>query len=191
MGAVLTKTSRPNRTSPVVRGNYLYQTVLGISAPPPPPNVPKLPEGAVKPTNMRAMLLQHRTDQACAVCHERIDPLGFALESFDPIGRFRSADDNGVKIDDSAELKDGTKFVGLNGLRRYLQSQDDQFKTQVCRKLLGYALGRQTMPSDKPLIADMKAALKNNSGKFSAAVLTIIQSRQFLNRRVDKSVASN
>ncbi len=191
MGAVLTKTSRPNRTSPVVRGNYLYQTVLGISAPPPPPNVPKLPEGAVKPTNMRAMLLQHRTDQACAVCHERIDPLGFALESFDPIGRFRSADDQGVKIDDSAELKDGTKFVGLNGLRRYLQSQDDQFKTQVCRKLLGYALGRQTMPSDKPLIAEMKAALKNSSVKVSSAVLTIIQSRQFLNRRVDKSVASN
>ena len=96
-----------------------------------------------------------------------------------------------MKIDDSAELKDGTKFVGLNGLRHYLQSQDDQFKTQVCRKLLGYALGRQTMPSDKPLIADMKTALKSNSGKFSSAVLTIIQSRQFLNRRVDKNVASN
>ena len=191
MGAMLTKTSRPNRTSPVVRGNYLYQIVLGISAPPPPPNVPKLPEGATKPTNMRAMLLQHRTDQACAVCHERIDPMGFALESFDPIGRYRATDESGVKIDDSAEMKDGTKFVGLDGLRGFLQAQDDQFKTQVCRKLLGYALGRQTMPSDKPLIAEMKAELKTSSAKFSSAVLAIVTSRQFLNRRVDKNVASN
>ncbi len=190
MGAMLTKTSRPNRTSPVVRGNYLYQVVLGISAPPPPPNVPKLPEGAVKPTNMRAMLLQHRQDHACAVCHERIDPMGFALEGFDPIGRVRVTDDTGIKIDDSAETKDGTKFVGLDGLRGFLQAQDDQFKTQVCRKLLGYALGRQTMPSDKPLIAEMKTGLKNNGGKFSTAVLAVVNSRQFLHRRAEKNVAS-
>lgn len=191
MGAVLTKTSRPNRTSPVVRGNYLYQVVLGLPAPPPPPNVPKLPEGAAKPTNMRAMLAAHREDQACAVCHDRIDPMGFAMEGFDPIGRFRATDESGVKIDDSAETKDGTKFVGLDGLRGFLQKQDDQFRTQVCRKLLGYALGRQTMPSDKPLIAEMKSSLNNNNAKFSAAVMTIVTSRQFLNRRVDKNVASN
>jgi hypothetical protein len=175
----------------VVRGNYLYQVVLGISAPPPPPNVPKLPEGADKPKNMREMLAKHRTDRACAVCHERIDPMGFALETFDPIGRFRATDEKGDKVEDSATTKEGIEIAGLNGLRSYLQKQDDQFKTQVCRKLLGYALGRQTMPSDKPLIAEMKAALKNNSGKFSSAVLTVITSRQFLNRRVDKDVASN
>ncbi|MBX7210506.1 MAG: DUF1592 domain-containing protein [Verrucomicrobiaceae bacterium] len=191
MGAMLTKTSRPNRTSPVVRGNYLYQVVLGISAPPPPPNVPKLPAGVEKPKNMREMLVKHRTDKACAVCHERIDPMGFALETFDPIGRFRAKDEQGDAIEDSATTKDGTLIAGLNGLRTFLQNQDDQFKTQVCRKLLGYALGRQTMPSDKPLIADMKAALKDNSGKFSAAVLKVVTSRQFLNRRVDKNVASN
>ncbi len=190
MGAMLTKTSRPNRTSPVVRGNYLYQVVLGISAPPPPPNVPKLPEGAAKPTNMRAMLLQHRQDQACAVCHERIDPLGFALESFDPIGRWRTSDDKGVKIDDSAELKDGTRFAGLDGLRDYLRKQDAQLKTQFCRKLLGYALGLQTMPSDKPLMAEMKAAMKTNGERFSSAVLAVVNSRQFLNRRAEKAVAS-
>ncbi|MDB6005948.1 MAG: hypothetical protein JWR15_2935, partial [Prosthecobacter sp.] len=110
MGAVLTKTSRPNRTSPVLRGDYLYQVVLGFSSPPPPPNVPKLPEGAVKPSSLREALMQHRADQACSVCHDRIDPLGFALESFDPIGRFRVADETGGKIDDTGELKDGTKF---------------------------------------------------------------------------------
>jgi hypothetical protein len=137
------------------------------------------------------MLAAHREDQACAVCHDRIDPMGFALEGFDPIGRFRATDDTGVKIDDSAEMKDGTKFAGLDGLRAFLQAQDDQFKTQVCRKLLGYALGRQTMPSDKPLLGQMKTALKDNGAKISAAILTIVNSRQFLNRRVDRNVASN
>ncbi|OYW29069.1 MAG: hypothetical protein B7Z47_05215, partial [Chthoniobacter sp. 12-60-6] len=183
MGAVLTKTSRPNRTSPVLRGDYLYQVVLGFSSPPPPPNVPKLPEGAVKPSSLREALMQHRADQACSVCHDRIDPLGFALESFDSIGRFRMADETGGKIDDTGELKDGTKFQGLAGLREYLKKNEPNFNAQFCRKLLGYALGRQTMPSDKALLAQMQGALKKNNGKFSAAVLDVVSSRQFLNRR--------
>ena len=191
MGSILTKTSRPNRTSPVVRGNYLYQVVLGYSAPPPPPNVPKLPENAVKPASLREALALHREDSACSVCHDRIDPLGFAMEGFDPIGRFRVTDEAGDKIDDSAELKDGTKFNGIEGLRSYLKSLQGNVDTQFSRKLLGYALGRQTLPSDKPLLAEMKKALQSNNGKFSAAVLTIIKSRQFLNRRNDPTVAAN
>ena len=191
MGAVLTKTSRPNRTSPVLRGDYLYQVVLGFSSPPPPPNVPKLPDSAVKPASLREALMQHRADQACAVCHDRIDPLGFALESFDPIGRFRIADEVGGKIDDTGELKDGTKFQGLKGLRDYLKKNEANFTTQFCRKLLGYSLGRQTLPSDKALIMQMQDSLKKNNGKFSAAVLTIINSRQFLNRRNEPAVATN
>ena len=191
MGAILTKTSRPNRTSPVVRGDYLYQVVLGFSSPPPPPNVPKLPDSAVKPASLREALMIHRTDAACAVCHERIDPLGFALESFDPIGRLRIADEVGGKIDDTGELKDGTKFQGLTGLRDYLKKNEANFNTQFCRKLLGYSLGRQTLPSDKALIAQMQDSLKKNNGKFSAAILTIINSRQFLNRRNEPAVATN
>jgi len=191
MGAILTKTSRPNRTSPVLRGDYLYQIVLGFSSPPPPPNVPKLPEGAVKPSSLRESLMQHRADQACSVCHDRIDPLGFALESFDPIGRFRAADESGGKIDDTGELKDGTKFQGLDGLRQYLKKNEPNFNTQFCRKLLGYSLGRQTLPSDKALIAQMQDSLKKNNGKFSATVLTIINSRQFLNRRNEPAIATN
>ena len=191
MGAILTKTSRPNRTSPVVRGDYLYQVVLGFSSPPPPPNVPKLPDSAVKPASLREALMVHRTDAACAVCHERIDPLGFALESFDPIGRFRVADETGGKIDDTGELKDGTKFQGLSGLRGYLKKNEANFTAQFCRKLLGYALGRQTMPSDKALLAKMQATLKQNGGKFSAAVLEVVNSRQFLNRRSEAVVASS
>lgn len=189
MGSILTKTSRPHRTSPVVRGNYLYQFVLGLSAPPPPANVPKLPDNAVKPASLREALKQHSTDNACAVCHERIDPLGFSLESFDPIGRFRAVDESGGKIDDSGELKDGTRFVGLDGLRAYLKTRNDQFTSAFCRKLLGYALGRQTLPSDKPLITAMQQALAANGGRFSAAVTAIVTSHQFTHRRLDSTVA--
>lgn len=190
MGAILTKTSRPARTSPVVRGDYLYQVVLGFSSPPPPPNVPELKETS-KPASLREALMQHRTDQACAVCHDRIDPLGFALESFDPIGRFRDKDEAGGKIDDTGELKDGTKFQGLAGLRDYLKKNEPQFTTQFCRKLLGYALGRQTLPSDRKLMTQMRDSLNKNGGKFSAAVLEVVKSRQFLNRRNEPAVAGN
>lgn len=190
MAAILTKTSRPHRTSPVVRGDYLYQVVLGIASPPPPPNVPELKETS-KPSSLREALMQHRTDSACAVCHERIDPLGFALESFDPIGRFRATDDTGGKIDDTGEMTDGSKFTGFTGLRDYLKKNEGQFLTQLTRKLLGYALGRQTLPSDKKLLTQMQTSLKANNGKFSAAVLEIVKSRQFLNRRAEPAVVSN
>jgi hypothetical protein len=190
MAAILTKTSRPHRTSPVVRGDYLYQVVLGIASPPPPPNVPELKETS-KPSSLREALMQHRTDSACAVCHERIDPLGFALESFDPIGRFRATDETGGKIDDTGEMTDGSKFTGLTGLRDYLKKNEPQFLTQLTRKLLGYALGRQTLPSDKKLLQQMQASLKANNGKFSSAVLEIVKSRQFLNRRAEATVATN
>jgi hypothetical protein len=190
MGAILTKTSRPHRTSPVVRGDYLYQVVLGFSSPPPPPNVPELKETS-KPSSLREALMQHRTDSACAVCHERIDPLGFALESFDPIGRFRATDETGGKIDDTGEMTDGSKFTGFTGLRDYLKKNEPQFLTQLTRKLLGYALGRQTLPSDKKLLQQMQASVKACGGKFSAAVLEIVKSRQFLNRRAEPQVVSN
>lgn len=193
MGSVLTKTSRPIRTSPVLRGNWLLQTVLGFTMPPPPPNVPKLEAkaNALKPATVREMLEQHRADKACSACHDRIDPLGFALEGFDPIGRFRTQDDAGLKIDDSAGLPDGTKFVGLDGLRSYLRTRDQQFNTHFSRKLLGYALGRQTLPTDKQLIAKMQSAMQAGGGKPSAAVLTLVNSRQFLNRKIESSIVSN
>jgi hypothetical protein len=191
MGSILTKTSRPNRTSPVLRGNFLLQSVLGTPVPPPPNNVPKLKEGGEKPATVREMLEQHRADTACAVCHDRIDPLGFALESFDPIGRFRTQDDAGLKVDDSAQLKDGAKFAGLDGLRQFLKSREKQFTAQFCRKLLGYALGRQVLPTDKALVAKMQQDLAAHEGKFSSAVQTIITSRQFLNRRAEPAAVAD
>lgn len=188
MGAILTKTSRAQRTSPVIRGEYLYHVVLGHSSPPPPPNVPELAETS-KPASLREALMQHRTDSACSVCHERIDPLGFALESFDPIGRFRATDEAGGKIDDTGEMPGGDKFNGFSGLRDYLKKNQPQFFTQFTRKLLGYSLGRQTLPSDKQLLQQMQTALNNNQGKVSSAILEVVKSRQFLHRRAEPNVA--
>ncbi len=182
MGAILTKTSRPNRTSPVVRGEFLYAVVLGNSSPPPPPNVPQLEKG-LKPASLREALMKHREDQACAVCHDRIDPLGFALESFDPIGRFRTADESGGMIDDTGSLRDGTTFKGMDGLRDYLAKNNGQFTGHFSRKLLGYALGRSVLPSDKELLAKISASIDAREGKVSAVVTEIVTSRQFLNRR--------
>jgi hypothetical protein len=185
MGSILAKTSRPHRTSPVLRGNWLLNAVLGTPVPPPPNAVPELQEHPEKPTSLRAQLEQHRADPACAACHNRIDPLGFALERFDPIGRLRQIDDLGQPLDTSASLTDGTTFNGFEGLRKYLATRQSNFTRLFSRKLLGYALGRPVLPSDTALIDTMQTRLKENDTHFSAAVLTIIESPQFLTRRTD------
>ncbi len=185
MGSILTKTSRSHRTSPVLRGNWLLTAVLGTPVPPPPPDVPELPEHAEKPATVREMLERHRDNKACSGCHDRIDPLGFALENFDAIGRFREKDDNGLPLDVSAQVKGSAIFSGVEGLRNYLKASEDTFLTQFSRKLLGFALGRQVLPSDKPLLTQMRGQLKANQGKPSSAVLEVINSRQFLHRRVE------
>ncbi len=182
MGSLLTKTSRSHRTSPVLRGNWLLQSVLGTPVPPPPADVPELKEHGPKPATVREMLEQHRDAKACSTCHDRIDPLGFALENFDAIGRFRDKDEAGLPLDTSAQVK-STKFTGFAGLRAYLQSHDDQFQAQFARKLLGYALGRQVLPSDKQLLKTITDKMKTGDGAFSSAVLAVVNSRQFLNRR--------
>jgi hypothetical protein len=184
MGSILTKTSRSHRTSPVLRGNWLLQSVLGTPVPPPPANVPELKEHGPKPATVREMLEQHRADKACSTCHDRIDPLGFALENFDAIGRFREADDAGLPLDVSGKVKSGATFTGIEVLRDYLKSQDAQFTAHFARKLLGYALGRQVLPTDKQLLSSIAQRMKAGEGNFSIAVLAIMNSRQFLNRRV-------
>jgi hypothetical protein len=185
MGSILAKTSRPHRTSPVLRGNWLLNAVLGTPVPPPPNAVPELQEHPEKPSSLRAQLEQHRADPACAACHNRIDPLGFALERFDPIGRLRQKDDLGQPLDTSASLTDGTTFDGFEGLRKYLATRQSNFTRLFSRKLLGYALGRPVLPSDTALLDTMQSRLKENDTHFSAAVLTIIESPQFQTRRTD------
>jgi hypothetical protein len=182
MGSLLTKTSRSHRTSPVLRGNWLLQSVLGTPVPPPPADVPELKEHGAKPATVREMLEMHRASKACSSCHDRIDPLGFALENFDAIGRFRDKDEAGLPLDTSAQVKN-TKFSGIDGLREYLASQDAQFTNQFARKMLGYALGRSVLPSDRELLKSVTARTSAKDGTISVAVLEIVNSRQFLNRR--------
>lgn len=183
MASLLTKTSRPERTSPILRGDYLFSVILGYSSPPPPPNVPELGNADAKPSSLREAMALHSQEKSCAVCHVRIDPLGFSLESFDPIGRFRELDEGGGKIDDTGILPDGTTFKGIKGLRDQIRKDEAQFTRNFCRKLLGYALGRSVLPTDDDLLTAMAKALEANDGRVSAAMLEIVTSRQFLNKR--------
>lgn len=183
MGALLTKTSYPHRTSPVLRGNWLLVSILGTPTPTPPNNVPKLDDSASKATSLRARLEAHRADKACAVCHDKIDPLGFALEGFDAIGRIREKDEAGQVVDNTGEIKNGPKFQGVEGLRSYLATRQGEISDFMCRKMIGYALGRSFLLTDKPLVETMRGAMKKSDERFSAAVLTVVQSRQFQNRR--------
>ncbi|MEC5125607.1 DUF1592 domain-containing protein [Verrucomicrobiales bacterium BCK34] len=182
MGSILTKTSFPQRTSPVLRGNWLLNAVLGQPTPPPPPDVPEL-EAIVGAKTLREKLELHREDKACASCHEKLDPLGFALESFDAIGRFRSKDESGLSIDDLGTLKDGTELKGIAGLRDYLAENDADFYELFAKKLIGYSTGRSLIATDRELVENIRKRLQAGEGRFSDGILTMVESRQFLSRR--------
>ena len=181
MSAVLTKQSGATRTSPVLRGNWIVETLLGERLPDPPPNVPELPDALPRAgKTVRQLTEQHVSDPACANCHSRIDPFGFSLESFDAIGRLRDTDLLGQRVDARAKLRDGTEFTGVDGLKSYLlNDRRDDFVRQFCRKLLGYALGRAVQLSDQLLIDEMVRKLKANNYQFSVAVSEIVRSQQF------------
>ena len=181
MATTLAKQSGASRTSPILRGNWLTEVLLGEKLPRPPKDVPKLPEDeADSKLSVRQLVEKHSSDPRCAVCHQRMDPFGFALEGFDAIGRRREKDLGNRKIDTSAKLKDGTTFDGIDGLRGYLlDKRKNDFVRQFCRKLLGYALGRGVQLSDEPLLDEMQRRLEANGYCFSIAVETIVRSRQF------------
>ena len=183
MAAIHASTSYPRRTSPVLRGNWVLTAVLGTPTPPPPADVPPLEESAAAGAGIRDRLKIHRAAAACAACHDRIDPLGFALEGFDVLGRRRDRDAAAAPLDLSAEFVDGKKFTGLEGLRDFLADRRDIVMLQFCRKLLGYALGRAILPTDLPLVESLRDRTLEEDAGISAAVLGIVQSRQFLNRR--------
>lgn len=178
--STLARQSGASRTSPILRGNWVSETLLGERLPRPPKDVPLLPETVPEGLSERQLIERHSSDQACAKCHVRIDPYGFALESFDAIGRFRTRDTGDHPIDTKTTLPDGTALDGLNGLRNYLLTERrDDFVRVFCRKLLGYALGRRVLLSDEPLLDEMAAALAENDYRFSVAVQTIVLSPQF------------
>ncbi|MGH9629552.1 MAG: DUF1592 domain-containing protein, partial [Bryobacteraceae bacterium] len=142
-GSVLTVTSYATRTSPVIRGKWILDNILGVPPPPPPPDVPALKEnsGGGKSLSMRERIAQHRANPACSGCHQLMDPLGFSLENYDAVGRWRTVE-GGEPIDASGALPDGSKFEGASGLQEALLSRPEMFTTTLTEKLLTYALGR-------------------------------------------------
>jgi hypothetical protein len=179
MATVLASQSGASRTSPILRGNWIYETLLGERLPRPPANVPQLPEAVPEGLTARQLIERHSSAPACAKCHSRIDPYGFALEQFDAIGRQRSQ-----KTDTKSTLPGGKPIEGLQGLREYLatERQDDVLR-QFSRKLLGFALGRELQLSDEPLLNEMQARLKAGDYRFHVLVETIVASPQFRNIR--------
>jgi hypothetical protein len=184
--SILAVTSYPNRTSPTVRGKWVMEQLLGTPPPPPPANVPSLKEDPVVRTmTMRERMEEHRANPTCAVCHRTMDPLGFSLENFDGLGRWRDTTGAGTgAIDASGVLPDGAKFNGPEGLRELLVSRKDQFVDVFTERLLTYALGRGVEAYDQPAIRKITrdAALQDN--RWSSIILNIVKSTPFQMRKV-------
>ncbi|HLJ10597.1 MAG TPA: DUF1592 domain-containing protein, partial [Planctomycetaceae bacterium] len=194
LATTLAKQSGASRTSPILRGNWVAEVLLGEKLPRPPKDVPRLPddETAIEGLTVRQLVEKHSSDPRCATCHVRIDPFGYALEGFDPIGRRREKDLADRPIDTHAAVRDGARFEGLDGLRHYLLTQQrDAVLRQFCKKLLGYALGRGVQLSDAPLLAEMQRQLEQHEYRFSAAVDTIVHSRQFREIRGKDAAAAD
>lgn len=184
-GSILTVTSLATRTSPVVRGKWVLENILGTPPPPPPPDVPELPErtdtGGVKP--MRERLEEHRANPVCANCHSRMDPLGFALENFDAVGKWRATGVGNTPIDPSGTLPDGTAFGGLSELRSVLVARRDEFVATVTEKLLTYALGRGIEYYDRPAIRRVVRDAAASDNRWSSLIAGVARSLPFQMRR--------
>ena len=180
MAATLSKQSGASRTSPILRGNWVSEFLLGEKLPRPPKDVPVLPEEVPKNLTERQLIEQHSSNPGCAKCHQRIDGFGFTLEQFDSIGRLRRKDSSGHDIDVSAVLPDGTRVSGIEGLRQYLLTdRRNDFLRTFHRRLLGYALGRSVQLSDEPLLNEMLQKMSEKEYRISTAIQTIVLSPQF------------
>jgi len=186
-GSVLTLTSHAIRTSPVIRGKWILNNILGTPPPDPPPNVPALADQKTqaKVKTMRERMSQHRRNPVCASCHDLIDPAGFALENFDAIGRWRVVDESFNAIDGSGALPDGTRFNGVIGLRDALAQRPERFVTTMTEKLLTYALGRGLEYYDMPSVRRIVNNGARDDYRFQSLVLGIVNSYPFLNRRME------
>jgi hypothetical protein len=194
MSVFLTLNSPGLRTSPVKRGYWLVRKVLGEHIPPPPATVAELPkdEGQLGDRTLRQVLEQHRKDPACAGCHARFDAFGLVFEGYGPIGDQRTKDLGGKLVDTRAPFPGGVEKSGLAGLREFLREQrETEFVDNFCRKLLSYSLGRGLQASDDPLLLQMRQKVSASGYRVGTLVETIVNSRQFRNRRVSVSVAQN
>jgi len=185
-GSILTLTSYANRTSPVLRGKYVLANILGAPPPPPPADVPALitdNKNSGKPLSMREAMAQHRTNPACAGCHARMDPIGFALDNFDAVGRYRTISESGDPIDSSGTFPDGSKFEGMDGLRKVLLSRPEEFVLTMTGQLLTYSLGRSLEYYDAPVLRAIVRDGRAQEYRFSTLVTGIVNSMPFQTRR--------
>ena len=180
-------TSVANRTSPVSRGKWILENLLGTAAPLPPPNVPPLKENTAQtaPTSVRQRMEEHRTNLVCAACHKIMDPIGFSLENFDLIGKWR-ASDGGVPIDATGSLVDGTKLDGPATLREALLSRSDRFISTLTEKLMVYGLGRGLKYYDMPAVRAVTREAAMNDNRFSSLILGIVKSDPFQMRMIEQ-----
>ncbi|HRF01863.1 MAG TPA: DUF1592 domain-containing protein [Pirellulaceae bacterium] len=183
MASVLSVTSNPTRTSPVKRGRWVLEQLLGAPPPPPPPDVPLLEEAdaAVATGSLRERLEQHRRDPACANCHAKMDPIGFALESFDAIGAYRTMDGE-FEIDSVGEFPDGTRFEGVEDLKTILRQRRDDFAQCLTEKLMIYALGRGLQYYDRPTVVRISRQAAADGDRFSSLIRAIVASPAFRSR---------
>jgi hypothetical protein len=183
-GSVLTVTSYPDRTSPVVRGKWILENLLGAPPPSPPPGVPPLkpPSFAAKVLSVRERMVDHRRNPPCAGCHAMMDPLGLALENFDAVGKWRALDESGGPIDASGVMPDGTKFDGADGLRQALLGSD-RFVMTLTEKLMTYALGRGVDYYDEPAVRAIVRDASRDDLRFVSLIRGVVQSVPFQMRR--------
>jgi len=186
MASTLTVTSNPTRTSPVKRGKWILENVLGTPPPPPAPDVPELPPTGQLKGTLREQMEQHRANPSCAICHQKLDPLGFGLENFNAVGEWR-AQDNKKNIDASGELPGGLKFNGPAELRKVLLGKADQFRSCFAEKLLTFSLGRGLEYYDKCALDGIVASSKGSGDTFSAVVLAVVKSDPFQKRKGKRS----
>jgi Protein of unknown function (DUF1592)/Protein of unknown function (DUF1588)/Protein of unknown function (DUF1587)/Protein of unknown function (DUF1585)/Protein of unknown function (DUF1595)/Ca-dependent carbohydrate-binding module xylan-binding/Planctomycete cytochrome C len=184
--AILTVTSNPTRTSPVKRGKWVYENILGLQPPPAAPDVPELPPNGQLKGTLRQQMEQHRSNPACAGCHAKLDPLGFGLENFDAVGEWRDQD-NKIKIDSSGVLPEGEKFNGPTELRKVLLGKSEMFRRCLAEKLLTFATGRGLEYYDKCVLDEISLKLKTGNDQFSALVLAIVESDAFQKRKANRS----
>lgn len=178
-GSILMVTSYATRTSPVIRGKFILDNILGSPPPPPPPNVPALEDNTVSASlPVRERLMQHRANPVCASCHNVMDPVGFSLENFDAVGRWRTLED-GQAVDATGGLPDGSRFDGVAGLEEALLKQPDVFTSTLTEKLLTFGLGRGVEYYDAPAIREVVRSAKASDYRFSALVTAIVSSTPF------------
>ncbi|HKQ40421.1 MAG TPA: DUF1592 domain-containing protein [Verrucomicrobiae bacterium] len=182
-GSVLAVTSYATRTSPVIRGKWVLANLLGTPPPPPLPNVPALKDNTITANlSVRERLAEHRANAACATCHDVMDPVGFALENYDAVGRWRSSEE-GKPVDCSGGLPDGSKFSGIEGLERGLLDRPEVFVSTLTEKLLIFALGRGIEYYDGPAIRNIVRDAQKNDYRFSSIIVGIVQSTPFTMRK--------